>query len=102
MHTQTYCLSLTLDTNMHTRSYNHNEKDIGNEKEPGHYVEIGIAYVCFALCCSVLQCVAVRCSVLQCVAVCCSVLQCVAVYGSVLQCVAVCCSMLQCVTVQVR
>jgi len=34
----------------------------------------GVAYVCVAKCCSVLQCVAVCCSVLQCVAVCYSAL----------------------------
>jgi len=56
--------------------------------------------VCFAVCCSALQCVVAVCySVLQCVLVWCSVLQvlqCVAVRGSVLQYVLVRCNVLQC------
>ena len=39
---------------------------------------VSCVFLCWAVCCSVLQCAAVCRSVLQCVAVCCSVLQCVA------------------------
>jgi len=35
-------------------------------------IDIKVAGVCGAVCCSVLQCVAVCCSVVQCSAVCCS------------------------------
>jgi len=72
--------------------------------------DMTLAWLCAAVCCSVLRCVAVCCSGLQCllhicdmtlawlcVAECCRVLQSVAVYCRVLQCVAVCCSALRCV-----
>ena len=48
-------------------------------------IDIEVAGMCVAVCCSVLQYVVVWCGVVQCVAVCCIVVQYIALNCSVLQ-----------------